>query len=118
MADRNNILQPATTTISETEMIEYVANHLTDEQRNAIEQEMMADEFTKDAIEGLETLPEKQNIKQNIEALNLHIQKISTQKKHSRKKIILNNEIVTISIIIMLAICIIGYYILHLKGFK
>ena len=115
MADVTNILHD-NEELKDEQLIDYVQGNLSNEERHAIEQQMVEDEFTNDAIEGLETLANKAQLATHIDELNRQLQKkIIIKKQRKAKRQLKDYPWIIIAIGIILAICVLGYYVLYLK---
>ena len=118
MADVTNILHN-TDELNDDQLMRYLQGNLSDEQRNAIEQQMITDDFTNDAVEGLEIVTNKAQLPTYINQLNHQLQKnITAKKQRKAKRKLADNSWIIISIGIILVLCVLGYYILHLKIFN
>ncbi|MBC7650463.1 MAG: hypothetical protein H7101_01795 [Deinococcales bacterium] len=118
MADVTNILHP-TEELNDDQLMRYLQGNLSDEQRNAIEQQMVTDDFTNDAVEGLEIVGNKAHLHTYIDKLNHQLQKsIAAKKQRKAKRKLADNSWIIIAISIILVLCVIGYYVLHLKLFS
>ena len=116
MANLTNILHDDE--LKDDQLINYLQGNLNDEERHAIQAQMLEDDFTNDAIEGLETLTNKAKLPTYLEQLNRQLQKniaIKNQRKAKRK--LKDNPWIIIAIGIILVICVLGYYVLHIKIF-
>jgi hypothetical protein len=116
MADVTNILHDDE--LKDDQLINYLQGNVSNEERHAIEAQMLEDDFTNDAVEGLETLANKAQLPDYIEQLNRQLQKnITTKKQRKAKRKLKDNPWIVIAIGIVLVICVLGYYVLHLKIF-
>lgn len=115
MADVTNILHDHE--LKDDQLMDYLQGNLSDEERHAIEAQMLEDDFTNDAVEGLETVNNKSQLPTYVEQLNRQLQKsINSKKKRKEKRKLVDNQWLIFAICIVLAISVIGYYMLHLKG--
>ncbi len=118
MADVTNILNP-NEELNDDQLMRYLQGNLSDEERHAIEAKMLEDDFTNDAVEGLETLANKAQLPTYVEQLNRQLQKsIDTKKQRKTKRKLADNSWIIIAISIILVLCVLGYYLLHLKLFS
>ncbi|MDI9366236.1 MAG: hypothetical protein QM541_14865 [Flavobacterium sp.] len=114
MADVTNILHDEE--LNDEQLMNYLEGNLADEERHAIELQMLEDNFTNDAVEGLENLSNKAQLSTYVEQLNYQLQKaIAIKKQRKAKRKLADNQWLIISICVVLAICVLGYYMLHLK---
>jgi hypothetical protein len=115
MADVTNILHDDE--LNDEQLMNYLEGNLSDEERHAIELQMLEDDFTNDAVEGLENITNKAQLPTYVEQLNRQLQKnIALNKQRKAKRKLEDNQWLIISICVVLAICVLGYYMLHLKG--
>ncbi|MBC7722922.1 MAG: hypothetical protein H7068_12915 [Pedobacter sp.] len=115
MADLTNILHN-NDELTDEQLMSYLQGNLLEEERNTIEQQMVEDDFTNDAVEGLETLTNKAQLPDYVEQLNRQLQKnIATKKQRKAKRKLKDNPWIVIAIGIILMICVLGYYVLYLK---
>ncbi|HMZ45383.1 MAG TPA: hypothetical protein PKG56_06050 [Chitinophagaceae bacterium] len=98
---------------NEQEMFDYLNNNLTPQQRHAFELKMEENVFLQEAVEGLEKIQNKQKVHQFITELNHNLDKQLERKrikKHKRK--IKTQGWIIISIVIILALCVLGYLVI------
>ena len=117
MADVTNILHDDE--LKDDQLINYLQGNLNDEERNAIEQQMMEDDFANDAVEGLEIVSNKAQLPTYIDQLNQQLQKhITAKKQRKAKRKLADNSWIIIAISVILVLCVLGYYVLHIKKFN
>ena len=117
MADVTNILHNSDE-LNDDQLMSYLQGNLSDEERNAIEQKMIEDNFANDAIEGLEIVTNKAQLPTYIDQLNYQLQKnITAKKQRKAKRKLADNSWIIIAISIVLLLCVLGYYILRVKIF-
>ncbi len=118
MADLINILHN-NDELNNEQLMNYLQGNLSDKERHAIEAQMVEDDFANDAIEGLETLANKAQLPDYVEQLNRQLQKnVATKKQRKAKRKLKENPWIVIAVGIILVICVLGYYVLHLKIFS
>lgn len=83
--DLKNILANSNKDINNQQLMEYLRNQLNKEAAHNIEQQMAEDDFVNDAIEGLQTIQEPNNIPLHLTQLNQQLHQQLT-KNNSRKK--------------------------------
>ena len=117
MADVTNILHN-NEALDDDKLMSYLQGNLSDEERNAIEQQMIEDDFANDAVEGLEIVSNKAQLPTYIDQLNHQLQKhITAKKQRKAKRKLADNSWIIIAISIVLLLCVLGYYILRVKIF-
>lgn len=115
MADWKDILSDDDEHPNEEELINYVGDHLSEEEKYALEKKIIDSSFTSDAVEGLQTFDKKSNLYDYVQQLNKNLNhQLSSKKERKEKRRLKDNPWVTITIIVLLAICILGYYLIHL----
>ena len=118
MKDIDNILSNEEG-FEDEDLLKYLNQNLSPEEAHKLEKAMLQDAFVNDAIEGLSAIKDKEQINKSIDQLNNHLGKIlkeRTEKKKKRK--IPSNQWTVVAIAITLLLVVLGYYVLHLKGFK
>ncbi len=116
MADVTNILTHDDE-LNDDHLMKYLDGSLSDEERHALEKEMADNAFVNDAVEGLETFANKGNINEYVEQLNAQLQKnIAAKKKRKEKRKLKDNSWILIAVVLIILLCTIGYYVLHLRG--
>lgn len=115
MADWKDILSNNDVPPENEELINYLQNHLTEEEKNAFEQKTLDSLFVNDAVEGLEHVARKENLQQYVQQLNKNLHQQLAAKKGKKQRRFFNEQpwVIT-TIIILLAICIIGYVMIRL----
>lgn len=111
MIDDKNISSQTLQQQQEENILNYVKDSLNEEQRHALEMEMLENEFMTDAVEGLQQYNDKQSITDVVKNLNHQLIKQTTKykvRKHKRK--IPEQTLVIISIAIILLLCLLGYW--------
>ncbi|MCU0323107.1 MAG: hypothetical protein MUE72_11865 [Chitinophagaceae bacterium] len=112
MSNTNNILPNEQLELSEEQLLNYIANNVTNEQRNAIEQEMQNNPFMQDAVEGLQEFKNQQHIQDYVTELNRQLIKQTTKKKiRKSKRKLKEQDWIIISVIIVIMLCILGYVV-------
>lgn len=79
-----DILSNSNKDIDNQRLMDYLGNHLPQEQQHEVEKAMNDDAFMDDAVEGLQQIGSEQNIKAYTEQLNSFLEK-QTEKNKSRK---------------------------------
>ena len=96
----------------------YLQGKLTDAQKHELEKQLLADEFNEEALEGLETFKDKEQISYMVEALNRDLKKRTAKKKERSEKLRLKDQPwIYISILIfLLLITITVMFIMKVKS--
>ncbi len=112
--DLLNILSDNNKDIDNQKLVEYLSGKLSGEEKNEIEQAMADSDFMKDAMEGLQNIKDKKDIQPYIEQLNKNLQTLLEKKKSRRqKRHIKEYPWIYFTIILVLLVCIIGYFLVR-----
>jgi len=112
--DLLNILSNTNKDIDNQQLMDYLSGHLSGEQLHEVERSMADSEFMNDAVEGLQHISDKKDLKLYVDELNAAMQKSLQKKKLRRQKRRLKDEpwgIVAIVLIILL--CIIAFVVIR-----
>jgi hypothetical protein len=109
-----DILSHLSTEIDQETLLLYLQGQLSAEQQHEVEKKMMENEFASDALEGLQHFKDKQHLQSLIEQLKKDLKKKTEKKKADRekRKIVLDPWVI-ITILIVLLLAIVSYYIIH-----
>ena len=109
-----DILSNLSTSIDQETLLLYLQGKLSAEQQHEVEKKMLDDDFDNDAFEGLQNFTDKRNIQSVIDQLNLDLKNKTAKKKEFRNKLKLKNEPwLRMSILILLLLIILSYFIIH-----
>lgn len=115
MADWKDILSDSDEELKNDELINYVEDNLSEEEKHELEKKIVDSSFTNDAVEGLQTFSNKADLNQYVQQLNKDLHKqLAAKKQRKQKRMLKENPWAIITIVILLAICILGYYLVHL----
>ncbi len=114
MAELRNILEDNEEHLNEDELMRYLEGLLSEEDKHAFEKKIESSGFVNDAIDGLKTIGNKQNINDYVHQLNKNLEKqLALKKQHKEKRTIKYLPWVILAALIILIICIIGYVVIH-----
>lgn len=103
--------------INNKQLLTYLNNELSNEELHNFEKEMANSNLLNDAVEGLSMLPNKKSIDVYVNDLNKQLQQYTSSKKQRRLKNKLNvDDWAIYAAIIIIALCIIGYFIIKKLG--
>ena len=118
MSNLNNILNNDDE-LSEELLMKYASGNLSAEERHAIESKMIDSSFLSDAVEGISSMKDKKQIQQYVDELNNQLQKqVQQKKKRKAKRKLPSMDWIITSVIIVLLLCVLGYFVLHLYQTK
>ena len=112
-----DILSNLSTDIDQETLLLYLQGKLSEEQKHAIEKEMLDSEFNSDALEGLESFKDKEQLQYMVEMLNRDLKKKTEKKRKRREKMRIKDQPwIYISILILLLLIALSYvYIYRMK---
>jgi hypothetical protein len=101
----------------EEQLLAYVNNTMSQEERYAFEKTMNDNEFLSDATEGLSNLNSPKSLDEYVTKLNnqLHTLTQSSKKKREKRKLQVQDWII-LAVVLIIALCTLAYYILNKKG--
>ena len=115
MADWKDILSENDEDLKSDELINYVEDNLSEEEKHAFEKKVIDSSFVNDAIDGLQKFNRKEDLNEYVQQLNKDLSKqLAAKKQRKQKRKLKENPWIIVTIVILLAICILGYYLVHL----
>ncbi len=106
MADLSDILQDNEEHLNEDELMSYLQGSLSEDDKHAFEKKIETSGFVNDAIDGLKTIRNKQNINDYVHQLNKNLEKqlaLKKQRKEKRRIKYLSWAILTALVILIFA---------------
>ena len=95
-------------------MMLYLQGKLTPEQKHEVEKLLMQGDFEEEAMEGLQEFKDKEQIQYTIEALNRDLKKKTEKKQKRRDKLKLPDQTwIVISVVIVLLLVIVSYFVIR-----
>lgn len=114
MKDNNNGA-PHDDGVNEAMLIKYLEGKLSDEERFAVESQMADSAFVNDAVEGLESFTNKNDIQPYLTDLNAQLKKHTSHKKSKKlKRKLPDMGWILITLVIVILLCVMGYIILRM----
>ncbi len=118
MTDLNDILNQDEAMNNE-ELMRYLEGSASETERFAIEKQMASSDFVNDAVEGLQSFSTPHQMKQYAEQLNRQLhQQMSFSQRRRNKRRLKDQRWTLIAIIVILALCLLGYAAVHLYNKK
>ena len=81
-----DILSNLNKDIEQEKLLQYLNRKMSDEEQHAFEKQMNEDDFMNDAVEGLQSLENKNNIALVVQQLNADLKKQLDKKKRRKEK--------------------------------
>lgn len=99
--------------IEQDKLLDYLNKNLSADEAHELEKQMADDEFMNDAVEGLESFKNKQDVSLLVKQLNAELKKQTAKKKVKKEKRKLKEQPwVYITIVILLLLVIIAYVVI------
>jgi hypothetical protein len=109
-----DILSHLSSEVDQETLVKYLQGRLTEEQKHEVEKKMLGSDFTDDAMEGLQQIRNKEKISFLVEQLNRDLHKKLEKKKRRREKFRLKDQPwLFLSILILLLLIVLSYFIIH-----
>ena len=112
-----DILSNLSTDVDQETLLLYLQNKLPEDKKHEVEKQLLQNEFTDDAIEGLQDFKDKEQLRFMVEMLNRDLKKKTEKKKQQREKMKIKDQpwlyisIVILFLLIVLAFIVIQKYI-------
>lgn len=117
--DLLNILSNSNKDIDNQQLMDYLSGQLSEEDRHAMEAMMADNNFTNDAVEGLQQVKSRARIEALTEQLNRDLAKKLQQKKSRTSKRRLKEEpVVLFAVALVLVLIIIAFVVIRMYGGK
>ena len=108
-----DILSGLSTEIDQETLLLYLQDKLSPEKKHEVEKKLLENEFAGDALEGLQSIKDKQQINYMVEALNRDLKKKLEKKKQRRDKLKLpNQQWIYIVVLIFILLMILAYFVI------
>ena len=112
--DLLNILPDKNNDIDEQKLMDYLNGKLSGEEKYEVEKWMADNDIAGDAVEGLQNIKEKRDLPLYVDQLNKSLQAQLLKKKKRRSKMKLKEyPWVYFTVVLILLLCIIGYFVLR-----
>lgn len=112
--DLKNILSNDNKNIDPRQLMDYLNDQLSEANKHAIEKNMAVDDFTNDAVEGLQEFTATKDIPLFVDQLNKDLQKKTAKNKRRKEKHQWKDQSYTyIAIFIILLLLLTSYFIIR-----
>jgi t-SNARE complex subunit (syntaxin) len=113
MSDLFNILSNSNKDIDNQKLMDYLAGKLSGDDKHQVEQWMSENDFVNEAMEGLQSVPEPEQVPLYIQQLNSNLSKQLAQKyKRKTRKVQINLTYAIIAVLIVLMLAVLAYLVL------
>ncbi len=109
-----DILSNLSSDIDQEILLKYLQGQLSEEEKHEVEKKMLDNEFNNDALEGLEEIKNKDKLHFLVDTLNRDLKKNLQIKKQRREKFRIKDQPwLYISILIILLLIVLSYFVIH-----
>lgn len=109
-----DILSHLSNEVDQETLLKYLNGQLSEQQKHDVEKKMLANDFTEDAMEGLQEIRNKKDISSLVEQLNKDLHKKLEKKKQRREKLRFKDQPwLYIAALIILLLIILSYIVIH-----
>lgn len=109
-----DILSNLSTEVDQETLLLYLQGKLSAEQQHEVEKKIMDNEFANDAMEGLQNFKDQQHLQLLIDQLKNDLRKKTEKKKaYQEKRKVALDPWVILTIVIVLVLIVISYFIIH-----
>lgn len=109
----NDIFSSGNRRPADDEIMRYLEQKLSDEEAHGLEKNTLADPFSADALEGLQSLPAHENLAGTLHELKRDLHRKVERKKRSKTNNGQLNWISYTAIILLLVLAILGYFVIR-----
>jgi hypothetical protein len=112
-----DILSNLHSEVDQETLLKYLQGHLTADEQHEVEKNLLDDAFEAEAVEGLQTIPDKSHISTLVDQLNRDLKKKTSRRKKWRLKREAKLESwLLLAIILILLLVIIGFIVIYRMG--
>lgn len=116
-SDLLNILSNSNKDIDNQKLMDYISGKLSGKEKHEVEEWMIDNNFENEALEGLQTLPDKKDLQIYVDQLNKELNNYLQQKKHRRdRRKIKEIPWSYVAIVLVLMLIIIAYFVIQKLG--
>jgi anti-sigma factor RsiW len=109
-----NILANSNKDIDNQQLMDYLSGKLSGEALHELERSMADNEFLNDAVEGLQRMEDKKKMQAYVDELNASMQKTLEKKKQRRlKRRLKEDPWGLLAVILVITLCILGYFVVR-----
>ncbi len=112
-----DILSNLNKDIEQEKLLQYLNRNMTDAEQHDFEKQMNEDEFMNDAVEGLQSVENKNNITGLVQQMNTELKKqLDKKKKRKQKRKLTEQPWIYFSIILLLLLIIAAFLVIKKMG--
>ncbi len=114
MTDWKDILPGKEELLTDEDLLKYLHQNISKEEKDGFEKKMTGS-FESDAIDGLQQIKDKTSLENHVKQLHQKLpQLLRTKKKRPEKKLLQDFQWIILTLVLLLFICVLGYFIIHI----
>lgn len=115
--DLKDILSNLNKDIEQEKLLQYLNRNMSDAEQHAFEKQMNDDEFMNDAVEGLQSIKDKNKIQDLVQQMDAGLKKqLKKRKARKQKRILIHQPWIYYSIVLILLLLMIAYLVIKKMG--
>lgn len=115
--DLKDILSNLNKDIEQEKLLQYLNRNMSDAEQHDFEKQMNDDEFMNDAVEGLQSIKDKNKIRDLVQQMDAGLKKqLKKRKDRKQKRDFTNQPWIYFSIILILLLIMIAYLVIKKMG--
>lgn len=115
--DLKDILSNLNKDIEQEKLLQYLNRNMSDAEQHAFEKQMNDDEFMNDAVEGLQSIKDKNKIQDLVQQMDAGLKKqLKKRKDRKQKRILIHQPWIYYSIVLILLLLMIAYLVIKKMG--
>ncbi len=113
-ANYKDILSNLSTDVDQETLLLYLQNKLPEDKKHEIEKQLLQNEFTDDAVEGLQDFKDKEQLLYMVDMLNRDLKKKTEKKKQQKEKMKIKDQSwLYISILLLILLIVLAFIVIQ-----
>lgn len=113
-ANYKDILSNLSTDVDQETLLLYLQNKLPEDKKHEIEKQLLQNEFTDDAVEGLQDFKDKEQLRYMVDMLNRDLKKKTEKKKQQKEKMKIKDQSwLYISILLLILLIVLAFIVIQ-----
>lgn len=114
MTDWKDILPGKEELLTDEDLLKYLHENISEEEKDDFEKKIISS-FESDALDGLQQIKDKDQLQNHVKQLHKKLpQLLRSKKKRPEKKLLQNFQWIILTLVLLLFICVLGYFIIHI----
>jgi len=114
MTDWKDILPGKDELLTDEDLLKYLHANISEEEKDNFERKIISS-FESDALDGLQQIKDKDLLQSHVKQLHQKLpQLLRSKKKRPEKKLLQDFQWTVLALVLLLFICVLGYFIIHI----